>query len=439
MFEYHRVMTVRAIRPPAVLGAVDGARDLVESGAGVPVGSLADAEIGEAVAGLARLESQAAAWRLELTAEADRRSLADREAATGTDAWAAQLTGETRAAAAGGVRLARLLREKYDATRAAFAAGDLRVPQVRVIVNAAEQAPPEATAAQVAAAEEWLVGKATGSGNRGGRPMDAKRLRQTARRMFAHLDTDLAERHEAIMLGREHRNAEAETHLMLHDNGDGTWSGRFTVPELHGNLLSQALDRLTAPRRLCRDRDGNAAVDESVEPGPSHGLGYFELRGQAFCELLEHLPAHGHAANGVELIITTQLETLLTGLGTGRLDTGTRISGGEVRRLACNAGLIPAVLDGASVPLDLGRKKRLHSKNQRRALALTHDTCAITGCERPFAWCEIHHQKIPWSRGGPTDLDNGLPLCGYHHRRAHDDHLDLRHHGHGDWRFHRRR
>ncbi|HSP60452.1 MAG TPA: DUF222 domain-containing protein [Ornithinimicrobium sp.] len=314
-------MTVRAIRPPAVLGAVEGARELVASGASVPVGSLGDEEIGEAIAGLARLESQAAAWRLALTAEADRRSLADRDAATGTDAWVAQLTGDTRTAAAGGVRLARLLREKYDATRAAFAAGELRVPQVRVILNAAEQAPPEATPDQVAAAEEWLVAKATGAGNRGGRPMDARRLRQTARRMFAHLDPDLAARHEAIMLGREHRHAEAETYLMLSDNGDGTWSGRFTIPELHGHLLNAALDRLTAPRRLCRDHDGNPVVDESVQAGLSHGHNYHELRGQAWCELLEHLPAHGHAANGVELIITTPLETLLDGLGTGRLDT----------------------------------------------------------------------------------------------------------------------
>ena len=432
-------MSVRAIRPPVVLGTVEAARDLVASGAAVPAASLTGDELAEAIAGLAKLESQAAAWRLELTAEADRRSLADRDAATGTDAWVAQLTGDTRAVAAGGVRLARLLHDKYAATRDAFAAGALRVPQVRVIVNAAEQAPPGATPAQVAAAEEWLVAKATGAANRGGRPMDAKRLRQTARRMFAHLDTDLAAHHEAIMLGREHRNAEAEAYLLLHDNGDGTWSGRFTVPELHGHLLAHALDRLASPRRLCRDRDGNALVDESVDGGPGCGLSHHELRGQAFCELLEHLPVQGHAANGVELIVTTQLETLLGALGTGRLDTGTRISAGEVRRLACNAGLIPAVLDGDSVPLDLGRKQRLHSRHQRRALAVTHDSCAITGCDRPFAWCEIHHHQIPWSRSGPTDLDNALPLCGYHHRRAHDDHLDLRHHGNGDWRFHRRR
>jgi hypothetical protein len=36
--------------------------------------------------------------------------------------------------------------------------------------------------------------------------------------------------------------------------------------------------------------------------------------------------------------------------------------------------LIPAVLGGDSVPLDLGRSRRLHIRSQPRALALTHDT-----------------------------------------------------------------
>ena len=86
------------------------------------------------------------AWRLALEAEADARALAERDAATGTDAWVAALTGSTREVAAGGIRLARLLAKKYAATREAFAAGRLRIEQVRVIVNAAEQIPASATA-----------------------------------------------------------------------------------------------------------------------------------------------------------------------------------------------------------------------------------------------------------------------------------------------------
>jgi hypothetical protein len=352
----------------------------------------------------------------------------------------ARLTGTTREQAAGGLRIARLLAEKYPATREAFAVGRLRVEQVRVIVNAAEQAPAEATPAQVAAAEEWLVAKATGDATRSARPTDARRLRQVARRMFSVVDRDLAHRHEAILLGRESRTAEAETFFALHDNGDGSYSGRFRIPELHGHLLTQDLDRLTAPRRLSRDRGGEVVVDEAA-PGTEYGANIHETRGAALCELIEHFPAGGwpgHGGNGCEVLVTIDLASLLAGLGTARLDTGVAITAGEARRLACSAGLVPAVLGGRSMPLELGRSRRLHDRTQRRALALRHDTCGVAGCERPFAWCEIHHHRLAWAEGGRTDLSNGLPLCGHHHRRAHDPRFDLRRRPDGDWAFHRR-
>jgi hypothetical protein len=223
---------------------------------------------------------------------------------------------------------------------------------------------------------------------------------------------------------------------MLNDNGDGTWRGSFQVPELHGQLLRNALEHLSSPRRLGRTREGQAVVDESAEA--LEGLSGADRQGLAFCELLEHLPTDGHSGNATTLVAHFDFDKLLAGVGAAQLDTGARISPGEVRRLACEAHLIPAVFGGPSLPLDLGRRARRHSPAQRVALSAVHDTCAITGCERPFAWCEIHHPH-PWAAGGPTDLDNALPLCGYHHRRAHDPTFDLRHHASGDWRFHRRR
>lgn len=77
---------------------------------------------------------------------------------------------------AGGIWLAKLLRERYAATREAFAAGSLDVDQVRVIVRAGQRIPDEVSEEQRRIAEEALVAKAVDG-------MNARRLRQAARRM----------------------------------------------------------------------------------------------------------------------------------------------------------------------------------------------------------------------------------------------------------------
>ena len=446
---------------PGVTGLVAEAEASLAGAGGASVDGLDDEALGEVIAGLARVESRAVELRLALSAEADRRRVAEATAETGTDAWLARLTGTSRSQAAGGLRLARLLGEKYAATREAFAAGRVGVDQVRVILSAAEQAPAEATPGQLRLAEQWLVDQATGAGTRTGRSLDAKRLRQAARRMFARIDPELASRHEAILLGRETRSAEAETFLALHDNGDGSYTGRFRIPELHGHLLTQVLDRLTAPRRLTHDRSGTALVDESA-PGHDGGMNAYERYGAALCELIERLPTqgwtgpgdhghggnghggnghggNGHGGNGCEILVRIELEALLTGLGTAGLDTGVAITAGEARRpWPATPAWSPPSSTATPCPWTSAGRDACTPAPNAAPLALLHDTCAITGCQRPFAWCEIHHPHLSWGHGGATDLHNGLPLCGHHHRRAHDPTFTLHHHPDGPWTLHRR-
>ena len=198
---------------------------------------------------MAVLRAQLAALELTLSAEADRRRVAQALGATGTDSWLARLTGATRAAAASGLWLARRLEDTYHATREALAEGGINEAQARVIVRAAEQLPEDVTPAQRTAAEAGLVVKAVNG-------MDARRLRQAGRRMLEVVSAELADRHEAAQLEGEERRAEIETWLTLGDNGDGTWSGRFVIPELHGHMLRAALERLTSPRTARAERRG---------------------------------------------------------------------------------------------------------------------------------------------------------------------------------------
>ena len=69
--------------------------------------------------------------------------------------------------------------------------------------------------------------------------------------------------------------------------------------------------------------------------------------------------------------------------------------------------------------LDLGRSQRLASAAQRRVLRALYPRCAIPGCEVRFSRTKAHHVWW-WEHGGPTDLDNLLPICNRHHHCVHD-------------------
>lgn len=107
------------------------------------------------------------------------------------------------------------------------------------------------------------------------------------------------------------------------------------------------------------------------------------------------------------------------------LPSGEDISPGELRRIACGAGILPAVLGGDSQVLDLGTEKRLFTKAQRIALTVRDGGCVFPDCDRPPGWTEAHHVKH-WAEDGPTDISNGALLCGHHHRLIHrtEDHGD---------------
>src|SRR4051794_32405675 len=259
-------MSISQLRPGdghLALAELAAARRSVRRVLQVPVTALTVDELTDGIQGVAVLRAQIAALELTLSAEADRRRVAQALGATGTDSWLAQLTGSTRAAAAGGLWLARRLEDTYHATREALADGGLNEAQARVIVRAAEQLPADVTPVQRTAAEAGLVVKAVNG-------MDARRLRQAGRRMLEVVSAEHADRHEAAQLQSEERRAEIETWLTLGDNGDGTWSGRFVIPELHGHMLRAALERLTSPRRLARNAVGDVGDvvhDDTITTG----------------------------------------------------------------------------------------------------------------------------------------------------------------------------
>jgi hypothetical protein len=153
-----------------------------------------------------------------------------------------------------------------------------------------------------------------------------------------------------------------------------------------------------------------------------------QLEADAFTELvLDGGAASGETMKpGTNLLVLVDLDSLRDGLhdrGVCTSSNGVELPVSEIRRLACEANIIPVVMDGEGRALDAGRSKRLATEDQRIALRAMYETCAIDGCTVPFDKCEIHHLK-PWEPpdDGATDLDNLRPLCSSgpnHHAQWH--------------------
>ena len=88
--------------------------------------------------------------------------------------------------------------------------------------------------------------------------------------------------------------------------------------------------------------------------------------------------------------------------------------------MACRLGIIPAVFNGKSLPLDHGDEKRYFTKAQRQAMENRDGGCTFPGCDRPPGWTEAHHAKFPFSIGKTTHLAEGVLLCAFHHTRVHE-------------------
>lgn len=116
-----------------------------------------------------------------------------------------------------------------------------------------------------------------------------------------------------------------------------------------------------------------------------------------------------------------------------RLEMGPALHPSTARRLCCDTGLLlslhkatrgarthltamPNARPGGA--LNLGRRRRLASKAQLRALWDRDHGCRFPGCERR-RYLHAHHIRH-WADGGPTDLDNLVLLCGQHHRMLHE-------------------
>ncbi len=296
-----------------------------------------------------------------------------------------------------------VLAPSLPATAAELTAGAISPTHVRVITAAMGRIPDGIHPETVAQAEQTLASSA--------RRFDPSALGTIAERLLACLDPDGPEPVEEPDTMRE---------LRVRTGPDGVVSltgkldpeGGARVLEVLGSLNTRRPPVDGAPDARSESRRNADALVEAMTSLLDEG---------------ELPPRGGHRPH---LALTMGINDLIDGLGVATLDTGGCLCAGEARRLACDATIIPMVLGGDSMPLDVGRHQRLATAALRDALGHRDQGCAFPACQRPPRYCHAHH-IVSWLDGGDTSLSNMCLLCEYHHTIVHRQGWHIRLDGRG--------
>jgi uncharacterized protein DUF222/HNH endonuclease len=201
-----------------------------------------------------------------------------------------------------------------------------------------------------------------------------------------------------------------ELRIIPFPGGGGKIKATFTDPVRFNQVLA-VIDAKSAP--LTKD-------DTRTTP---------ERQADALVDVCGFVAEHGDGkvlpdgvARRPQVALIAQVTDLENRVSAGCLTFGGIASAAELRRICCDAAVIPVVMNGDSQPLDVGARQRTIPPAIRWAVEARDRGCAHPGCDRPPSWSEVHHIKH-WADGGPTAVGNLVMLCKVHHRGVHE----------GDW------
>ena len=182
-------------------------------------------------------------------------------------------------------------------------------------------------------------------------------------------------------------------------------NGRRTPAQRDADVLAYALAGITLT-------DGDAQAVDRLRARGDGGLPHQASGG-------DESPAIGRRLSPAQISVLIGLDALRGHTDAmGLTDAGVELPPEIVRRLACDAEIIPMILGGPGGAADVGRSARTVSLRLRRLLVARDRHCQWPGCNQPPSRCDAHHVQH-WIDGGPTDLDNLVLLCHRHHHHLH--------------------
>ncbi|CAN5337191.1 hypothetical protein BH09ACT10_BH09ACT10_15710 [soil metagenome] len=392
-----------------VIEHVRAAQTSLDHARAAGLGDLAGGDIAHLVRNLQGLVTTAQALQLDVTVVAGKNHIGRREGAASTSAFLAQTTGVSLSQAAREVKLAHDLQQVAPATREALVRPGMSKDKMGTLTQALRKLPKGLSVKDRQRVEDDLVQKASG--------LSLEDFRRAANRALEVIDAAWADQRQGDDLATVEKAARKDAMFWMDaPNDKGLVKGGFLIPVIDGAILKNMLESSTSPKQ-------DQYLDDPAEIGPD--VDYVHKLGRAFCQLLERYPAEDvlpfHGGMPAVVVINVDHEKLVSGIGTAVIaNTGAPISIKELRRVGCEARILPQIMGTKTVTLDMGRDERLHNKQHRLSLTAKYGGCAFPDCHAPPAWCDIHHVEF-WKNGGSTTLADGVPLCKQHHNLIHDE------------------
>ena len=372
--------------------------------AALPAYAMSNNELRSSLGRLQHIATLVAGATAAIVDEAAGRNLPHEDGAASTVAWLRDLLRISAPDASRLITLGQLI-DARTAIADAIGSGTLNPAQALAIGHVLGDVPPDDPVI-VDKVEAILIDHAT--------QFEPVILRRLGQRVLAHVSPDRADARLRDKLERDERAAHHRRGFTLSPDGLGGTRISGVLDTEGAAILAAAIEPLTRP---VRDETG---PDPRTVPA---------RRADALIDVCRiALAAGGLPDNGgtpPQLNVTVDFDALARDLAVGQLDTGAQLSPSATRRLACQAQILPVMLDGRSVPIDLGRARRPFTGATRTAVILRDRGCAVPGCDRPSRWCHIHHIQF-WAYGGHTNRDNGVALCRHHHRLIHQNEWTVR-------------
>ena len=197
-------------------------------------------------------------------------------------------------------------------------------------------------------------------------------------------------------------------YVTLHQQPDGMVKLEGLLTAETGAAFTAVLAALAAPRPTTDDAGRRLRMSGSGRNAPTTGCWTSPTSDLRADQIVVGAPK-------VQLTIIMTEKAAATGKGLARTGNGQYLSAKDALALSDQA-MATAVIHTATGGIhDYGTTRRCASDGQRAAILSRDRGCSFPGCPAPPAWAEIHH-VLPWQDGGPTNLDNLVGVCGFHHR-----------------------